>query len=421
MPRRLRLAALLPGSFAVRKLLIVVAGLSIACLTALLAGPVMSGGLFLLFASPLEAGRGSGAEGPGLQKGYIDLASGLYIRENDDLSVPGTPALVLRRTYLANYRVPRVFGVGATHPGEIAVDGDLTWARLILAKGSRVNFTRTSPGASVWNAMFEAEPSSDEWDRATLGWTGFNWALRRRDGALAQFRPCGGDTACSITSLREHDGRTIYYRRDRSGLLLKMDDGGDRWIALEYDDNGRITRAHGSTGEEARYVYDAGGRLIRVVNGAGAVLRYTYTTLDQLATIEEPGTSIENIYDGGLVVRQVNRYPDGDPYVFDFTYERRDGRILATESRRSDGSWLRYTWDETRQPAGETFGLGDLEVGTFVYERDPVTGAVAAVALTCRGRDGQRHRHTGPVQGGGAEKVKEQLLRTHCVLDMPHD
>jgi YD repeat-containing protein len=47
---------------------------------------------------------------------------------------------------------------------------------------------------------------------------------------------------------------------------------------------------------------------------AGAIRRYTYTPQDQMATIVEPGTDIENFYDAnGRCIRQINRYPEAGP------------------------------------------------------------------------------------------------------------
>jgi hypothetical protein len=70
-------------------------------------GPVLSGAVFLLLPAPESSAT---FERPGsyepLHKGHVDLRTGLYIRRNEDVVVRGTPALVLRRTYLSGYREP---------------------------------------------------------------------------------------------------------------------------------------------------------------------------------------------------------------------------------------------------------------------------------------------------------------------------
>jgi YD repeat-containing protein len=405
----------------VRKLLLAVVSLPIAGLIAVFAGPVSSGALFLLISPPrLFAAQAASTDPSSLRKGRIDLATGLYIREIDDLTVPGTPWIGLRRTYLSNFHAPRELGIGTMHPGDISLFGGgtdgLQWMALVMAPGSRIEFRRTSSGKSILNAMFVHESSPTEWVGAQLGWTGFNWALKRRDGAVLQFRACGPTTLCSITSFRESDGRTIYYRRDSSGRLLKMDDGGDRWIAFEYDEQRRVTKAEASTGHVVAYEYDERGRLVHVRSGNSSQ-RYTYTDQNELATIEEPGISIENIYHDGRVIRQVNRYPDDDPFVFDFSYDVSDGRPTATESRRSDGTWRRYTWDPRGYSLTEAFGLGDHQLAALTFERDPATRVVTALTLTCPDAAGVAVCHFSPVPPGGEERVKERLVRTHCRWD----
>jgi YD repeat-containing protein len=402
-----------------RKVLIAVLGLAVFAMAAIFAGPVSSGGLALLRASPLPAAdHALPADYRPLHKGSIDLGTGLYIRQNEDLVVDGTPALILRRTYLSGYRVSRQFGIGATHPGEESLIGDverLQWVALVEANGARINFRRTSEGTSIRNAMYVHDETATEWQGARLGWTGFNWALRKRHGSLALYQGCGGRRKhCSIIQDRDPHGHTIHYRRDGPGRLLRMESEADRWIAFEYDEADRVIRAYDSTKREVRYAYDAPGRLARVTTSDGIVHRYTYTDLDELATIEEPGTSIENVYQDGRVIRQVNRYPDREPYIFDFTYEMKDGRLAATHTRRSDGTWTRYTWDDARRSTSEIQGWDGLEPAVFTYERDPATRAMTALTLTCPDRRGLPLRHSSVVRDGNEEAVKENLLRTHC-------
>lgn len=400
-------------------MLISVAGLSVLATAAILAGPVSSGGVFLLRASPLPAADHPLPAGyRPLHKGFVDLGTGLYIRENEDLVVDGTPALILRRTYLSGYRVSREFGIGITHNGEESLAGDrerFQWVGLFLARGTRINFKRVSPGTSILNAAYVHDESATEWLGARLGWTGFNWALRKRDGSLALYQGCGGRRKnCSIIQDRDPHGHTIHYRRDGPGRLLRMESEADRWIAFEYDEADRVIRAYDSTKREVRYTYDTPGRLARVTTSDGIVHRYTYTDLDELATIEEPDTSIENVYQNGRVIRQVNRFADGEPYIFDFTYTVQGGRLVATGTQRSDGTWTRYTWDDSARSTSETFGREGFEPAAFTYERDPTTRGITALTLTCPDRQGRPLRHSSVVRDGNEEAVKRNLLQTHC-------
>ncbi len=401
-----------------RKLLI--SGLAICSLAvvAAFAGPATSGGLLLLRPSfAVTAPEPIPDDYKPKHKGGIDLATGLYTRENEDLVVPGTPGLVLRRTYLSKDRVARAFGIGATHPGEEYLIGDgqqFQWASLILARGVRVEFKRTSPGTSLFNAMYVHHGAPAEWHGAELGWTGVNWAIRKSDGSLSIYRPCGQGSVCSILQHRDSSGHTIYYERDSKGTLLRMHDGKDRSITFEHDEQERVTRAVASTRREVRYTYDARGRLITAISNDGTVRKYSYTDGNELATIEEPGTSIENAYEEGRCVRQVNRYPDSEPFIFIFKYHVDNGRVVRTDTNRSDGSWTSFTWGPARLKMTETLGRPGVEPLAFEYERDPLSNAVTAVTVTCPDRQGKPLSHKSIVRPGQEEIVKGDIVQTHC-------
>jgi YD repeat-containing protein len=402
------------------KLLIGILGLCLLLVAAVFAGPVSSGAVLLLLpAGPQSAHRDTEASAP-VHKGYVNLDTGLYIRENEDLIVEGTPRLVLRRTYQSGYRAPKEFGIGTTHSAELYLIGDgkqFAWAALIRPGTNRVRFERTSSGISFVNAMYEHRETPGDWLGARLGWTGVGWALRRLDGSLFRFRPCGPDptSVCSIVQHRDADGNFVDYRRDAQGRLSRMEAGSDRWIALEYDDQSRIARAYDSTKHEVRYEYDNRGRLSRVTSAEGIVRGYTYTDRDEMATVLEPETDIENSYEGGRCVRQVNRYSDGsEPFIFEFTYKVEGSAVVQTDTRRSNGSWTQYTFSKSGFTTSESWGRTGAEPAHFTYERDPITNAMLALSLTCPDRTGRPLRHSSLVRPGQEERVKENLLSTHC-------
>src|SRR5258705_5420480 len=257
-------------------------------------GPLSSGALWLLLpARHVSTDHDQVAPQPPRHKGGIDLGTGLYIRNDEDLIVPGTPALVLRRTYLSGYRVSRELGVGTTHNGELYLVGDpdrFQWIAVILPDGSRITFERVSPGTSYLNAMFEHHASPSEWQGARLGWIGTGWALRRTDGTLMRFRACvGSGPLCSIVEERDSEGHVVSYRRDAAGQLSRIEAAQNRWIAFDYDMQKRIARAHDSTENEVRYQYDSRGRLSRFTPKARTERRSGDSERDEMATISDPG------------------------------------------------------------------------------------------------------------------------------------
>ena len=396
-----------------KRILLALIGLALG---AIFGGPFFSGALFLLLpvATSAEA-IGLPSDYEPLHKGGIDLPTGLYTRENEDLVVAGAPALILRRTYLSGYRVQKEFGIGTTHSGEEYLIGDgerFQWASLILASGARINFRRVSMGSSVRNAMFVHDETPTDWQGAQLGWTGLSWALRKRDGSLFLYQACGPATKCGIIFTRDAAGQTTHYLRDAAGRLKTMRTG-DRWIALEYDAQSRVARATTSTNQEVRYEYDARGRLERVTGAGGTLRRYTYTDLDELETIEEPGTSIEQAWENGRCARQTNRYPDDEPLIFTFTYQLRGDKVTGTDVARSDGLRTRYVWAPAGYAVRETQDFG-TKSAEFTYDRDPRTNMVTSLTVTCPDRQGQPLRHSAVVQWGDDERVKANILQTHC-------
>lgn len=404
-----------------------------ACVVALAAGvfggPASSGALFLLRAGPQANSPQSLPEDhTPLHKGGVDLGTGLYIRENEDLVVAGVPTLILRRTYLSGYRASKQFGVGTTHTGEEYLIGDgerFQWVSLILARGSRINFRRVSAGTTFLNAMYVHDETPTEWQGAQLGWAGLGWVLRKRDGSVALYRGCGPGSICSIVQSRGPDGKVVHYRRDSAGRLREMDDGSDRWIAFEYDEQNRIVRAHDSNGREVRYEYDGKGRLTRATASTGVVHRYTHTDLDELATIDEPGTSIQNEFENGRVVRQVNRYPDGDPLVFRFRYDLEAGRVVRTDTSRSDGTFSRYTWGTGGHATTESRGREGYQPIAFTYDRHPTTKVITAVSVDCPDFGAGARRLSspvapvsaeGPTRPDAADEVKADLV-SQCFLN----
>lgn len=398
-----------------RRLLTLLTAPVVGLAVALFAGPVISGAFFL----PMGIGKGPSLEVAEdyepLHQGGVNLPTGLYNRENEDLVVPGSPGLILRRTYLSGFRDVKEFGIGSTHTGEEFLIGDgerFQWVSLVLATGSRINFSRISSGSSVLNALFEHVETTTEWRGAQVGWTGLNWTLRRADGLVMMFQGCGPKTVCSIVQRRGAGFEAIYYRRNSAGRLQRMDDGGSRWIAFDYDGAGRIQRAHSSANTEVIYVYDQRGRLESAATVGGPVMRYTYTDLDELATIEEPGTSIENVYQQGRVARQYNRYPDAVPLIFDFEYVTEGRRVLKTTSRRSDGVLEEYEWDEASRSVQERHGFSGQPQVSFTLHRTGPGGAVRRVTLACPDPVHDTRDLSADITAGTSEDdVRMDLLR----------
>jgi YD repeat-containing protein len=347
-------------------------------------------------------------------KGGGDLSTGVYTREDDDLVVNTTMPLVLRRTYNSGDTFPRQFGMNVTHAGELWIHGDgdpnVPWGELILPTGTRIRFTRISPGLGKEGAVLR-HVGVTEFNEALLRWNGADWEMQFRDGAVAIF----GGKLCAILERRDAAGHRIVYVREASGRLARME-SEDQSIALEYDDSDRIVRAYTTSGDEVQYSYDERGRLKHVTGSDGVVRSYGYDEHDKLIEVREPGRLLYNWFDDeGRWFRQVvmRSEDDDDPYVADAEYVVKDGSIV--ESHFDEGAGLvveRY--NGTHHLIYEALDANGAAPIVFVYDRDPASNIVTRTTLSCVGRFGSVFRKV-PLTSPLDEGTKEELIRENCV------
>jgi YD repeat-containing protein len=355
-----------------------------------------------------------------LHKGFADLSTGLYIREDDDLVVNTPLPIVLRRTYNSGDGLPRRFGLETTHPGEwwIYGDGDpgIPWGDLILADGVRIHFARISPGDTQEGAVLRYDGPSGEFNGALLSWTGSLWEMRFRDGSVASFLDCQTDQeVCSLIERRDPDGHRIAYVRDRSGTLLSMESEGQS-ISFDYDDRKRIVRAYDTAQREVSYAYDDRGRLVRATGSDGIVRTYEYDERDNLVGVREPGRILQNWLDGAdRWVKQVMRASeqDDDPYVATVRYVVEDGSIVESDLDEGDGLEV-SRYNAHHYIVSETLDADGPAPIVFTYNLDPVSSATNGATMSCLGPSGPI---TGavPVAAADDDAAKDTVIRGRCL------
>jgi YD repeat-containing protein len=389
----------------------------IGCMAAITwGGPLSSGALFLLLPGPPQTTSGDlpPSYRP-LHQGHVDLATGLYIREDEDIVLSDSPSFVWRRAYLSGYHFARQLGIGTTHNAERYLSGDpntLQRIDLIREDGARIVFDRTSRGSSYLNAMFIHTTSATEFYGAELGWVGRRWAMRLDNGALAIFQDCSPDAgrACSIVSLRDPNGRVVLFNRDDQGILRTID-AGDQHLSFEYDDQDRIL--HAASGQHAAsYSYDHLGRLVRATVD-GTLRSYDYGARDEMTSIHDPERTIVNTYDGNLrLARQVVHRTGRPDYAEAFAYTVEDGKVLETTVSENDGSRTAYRWNEDRQQETE---IHESDGGSPVMVQFARGGGTFTRSITvfCK-KDRRPVSETADVAPGDEEAVKAELIGRIC-------
>jgi YD repeat-containing protein len=354
-----------------------------------------------------------------LHKGYGNLSSGTYIREDDDLVVDTPLPIVLRRTYNSADKHERQFGTNTTHPGEwwIYGKGDpaVPWGELILANGGRVHFTRISPGPTRDGAVLRNDTSPGEFNGAMLRWTGSVWEMRLRNGSLAIFASgAGPEKACALIERRDPDGHAITFVRDASGFVSRMESEG-KSITVVYDDRHRVVRAYDSSKNEITYTYDDGGRLVRAEKSDGTVRRYAYDSRNYMTRIEEPGRIVENSFDeSGRWVHQVvkDAEDDPDPYVATARYVVENGSVTEATFDEGDGLEV-HRFNSEHYTVSETWFADTSTPVTFRYPLDSSNGSTRA-AMSCTGRFGPVTRDL-PLSVED-EEAKLTAIMTTCVV-----
>ena len=359
-----------------------------------------------------------------LHKGHGNIATGHYIREDDDLVVNTPFPIVLRRTYNSGDSHSRQFGMDATHSGEWWIYGNsdpsVPWGELILPDAVRIRFTRITPGDTRVGAVLRHDGTptefNAEFNSALLSWEDPIWRMRFRDGSTASFLDCHGKTQpSSVIERRDPDGHRIEYVRDASGLLQRMSSDGQS-IVFDYDDRKRIVRAGDTSGRKVTYTYDEGGRLVRAVTSDGTVRDYTYDARNNLTRIQEPGRIVQNWFnDDDRWIRQVVRSSedDQDPYIATVRYVVENGSVV--ESDFDEGAGLEvHRYNSKHYVVSETLFADSHTPVTFTYDLDPTTNVSRGASMSCTGPAGPVTRAVQVASNNDEAKAKEIIAA--CVL-----
>jgi len=362
----------------------------------------------------------SGASRP-LHKGYIDISTGLYVREDDDLVLDTPMVVVLRRTYQSGDHRPRRFGISTSHPGEwwLSGNGDpaIPWADLTLANGVRLHFTRISPGNTQEGAVLRHDGLPPEFEGAILRWNGSRWEMQLRDGSSALFVDCQNENErCSLIERRDASGHRVEYVRNAADRLVSIESDG-RSISFDYDEQNRIVRAYDTDRRSVSYRYDDRGRLVTASASDGTTRTYAYNGRDELLMVREPGRIVQNWFDDrGRVVRQEVRSSDDDddPYVVTVRYIL-DGESVIQTDLEENNLLTRQRYNHDHFMVSETLDPEGITPVTFAYQRDSVTNAVTTATMSCVTLSGSATRKV-PIEAQEDDELKWDLVRENCAF-----
>jgi RHS repeat-associated protein len=319
-----------------------------------------------------SGGPTSGPTGGGPTGGDpVDLASGLFLYEKTDLTLPDVVPIDLRRTYRPGDPTSYAFGIGTNHPYDLRLWSVNNYrdATLILPDGSKVFYQRTSPGHGYLDAVYEAQRTPGPFYKSKITWNGnLGWDLRLTDGTVyvfPEFAPLG--------AIRDRFGNTLRIARDSGQRITQITSPNRRWMRFTYDGSNRITQARDNGGRTTSYTYDTSGRLASATDVAGGVTTYTYNAANQMTAIEDPRgiTYLRNSYDGnGRVSEQT--LANAGTYQFDYTLAP-DGKVTKTDVTNPLGNINEYTFNPAGYQTSETQAADTALERTTTYEREAGT------------------------------------------------
>ena len=322
----------------------------------------------------------------------VDLGTGLLVVEKTDLTLADTMPINLTRTYRPNDTVSRPFGIGATHPYEIFLVGDIfpyTYQDLILPDGGRIHYQRISPGDSWGDAVYENLTVPGPFYKSRISWNGGGWDLKLRNGTLLTFPDgffVGSPRKAALLSVRDRNGNVLTLNRDADRNLTKIITPNNRWIEFTYDTSNRITQATDQIGRAVVYTYDTGGRLWKVTDPNNGITEYTYDSSNRMLTIKDARgiTYLTNEYDtSGRVIKQTladdtpSVTTDNPTYLFAYTTDS-GGRIVQTDVTDPRGHVRRVTFGTNGYSLTDTSAYGTAVQQGYSFERESGTNFLSA-------------------------------------------
>jgi RHS repeat-associated protein len=309
----------------------------------------------------------------------VDLASGLVVDNETDLSLNDVIPLNLTRTYQQADQSTRAFGIADNFGYGINLWSDNRYAEadLILPDGGRIHYTRATPNPlDFTNASFTADANPTEFAESILSFNGNGWDLKLVTGQVLVF-----GVEAPLQSIRDKYGNTVTITRapaaaDTDGIvrakgpITQVTSPNGQWIKFSYDSSGRITTAQDVIGRTVIYTYTTDGHLHTVTNAANGVTTYTYDTNGRLKTVTDPRntTYLTNDYDAnGRVSKQT--LANTGTYTFAYTLGTDGTTVTQTQVTDPRGAIRKVEFNGAGYSITDTAALGTPQEQTIHIER----------------------------------------------------
>ena len=280
----------------------------------------------------------------------VDLHSGEFILRQTDFFMADVIPLAFVRTYHSwNYQ-SSAFGMGSSHPYDIAPSGDrkpYTFLDLNLEDGRTIHFQRISEGTGYADAVYEHDETSSPFYGTQFSWDmNGHWKFLMHDGSSYLFPEAyyaRSLVQAAAYEIRDATGHRMQLARDHAGNLNRIVSPAGRILDLTFDESARITRAEDDNENTRYYKYDPTGHLAQIAQNGHTLYRFEYEVMSvrkgwddhfMARIFDENGRKIlENKYAHTRLVEQ--HLEDGGVYRFDYQVDA--GEVVATTVKYPDG------------------------------------------------------------------------------------
>ncbi|WP_162916211.1 RHS repeat-associated core domain-containing protein [Burkholderia sp. PAMC 26561] len=318
----------------------------------------------------------------------VDCSTGIFMYRHRDLTIKDKVSIGITRTYLSRDGTQRGFGIGATHDYDMFMVGDTTpwtYQDLILPRGGRIHFTRTSSGTSYIDAVYVAQSTANSrFQGATLSWNTAvgDWILRTKDGSSYEFPEAENNTIPSFSGMlafTDKNGNKVTIERNTpNNDVSRVVSPNGRFITFAYDDNYRVTQITDISGRIVQYQYDDLGRLSAVTDPNGGVERYTYDSNNNMLSVTDArgNLKIQNTYEPTYQGVATQTLADGGVYHFSYGFSSATAtassfpKHLTTDVTDPNGVLSRRTFDTNQNATTNVAGMN----GDYVLRFDQAIG-----------------------------------------------
>lgn len=310
----------------------------------------------------------------------VDLASGAFIYQNTDLTLPDVLPLSLTRIYHQSDPNIRDFGMGMSDPFDLFITPGQQSGTLALNFPNGASITYT-PANSPGTYQTLTTPTAF-YDSTLVEINDATYTITLTDGTEYAF----GSKIASLVSIIDRFGNTLSINRDSvTGHILQVTSPSGRWISFTYaicvpgqTPSYCITQAQDNMGRTVSYAYDANGRMTSVTDVAGQVTNYAWAACSssllcsEMVSIQDPRkiTYLTNAFDpsSGRVTQQT--LADGSTYQFAYTVNQNQ-QVTETDVTDPRLNIRKVLFDSNDYVTSDTNAAGTPVQQVTTYMRDP--------------------------------------------------